>query len=159
MGVPDPLENDPDNPCIGCGPDNPAGLRLTFFRDGDRVRSELTVEPHHQGWPGRMHSAVLYLALVETMNWTLYGLTGTVGLARETGPLHYERRVGVGDRLELVGAVTDPDVPALRVEAVDEAGRRVGWLERTYEVLPEHAFLERMGYDAVPAGLEGCFPG
>lgn len=127
MGTSDPLPNDPGNPCIGCGPDNPAGLRLTFVRDGDRVRSELTVEPHRQGWPGRMHSAVLYLALVETMNWTLYGLTGTVGLARETGRLHYERRVG--------------------------------WLERTYDMLPEDTFLERMGYDAVPAGLEGCFPG
>lgn len=158
MGDPDPLPNDPQNPCIGCGPDNPAGLRLTFHRDGDRVRSRLTVEPHHQGWPGRMHSAVLYLALIETMNWTLYGLTGHVGLARETGPLRYERRVGVGDRLDLVGAVTDPDGPALRAEAHDADGRRVGWLERTYDVLPEAEFLERMGYDAAPAGLEGCFP-
>jgi hypothetical protein len=29
------LENDPDNPCFGCGPSNPVGLHLHFFKKGN----------------------------------------------------------------------------------------------------------------------------
>ena len=36
------LENDPDNPCLECGQDNPIGLRLRFFKDGDLVSAHGT---------------------------------------------------------------------------------------------------------------------
>lgn len=150
------LPNHPDNPCIGCGPDNPAGLRLAFHLDGDVVRSGFTVADHHQGWPGTMHSAVLYLALVETMNWTVYGLTGRVGLAAETSALAYERRATLGEHLELTGRIVDPKGPRARAEAHAEGGDRVGRLERVYAMPDRAAFLDRMGWDAVPKALEGA---
>lgn len=151
----EPLENHPDNPCIGCGPTNPVGLRLAFERDGEVVRSVLDVRPEHQGWPGTMHSAVLYLALVETMNWTIYGLTGRVGLAAETSVLAYERRAVPGERLALTGRIVDPSVPRARAEAHADRGDRVGWLERSYAMMDRDAFKERMDWDEVPPALEG----
>ena len=35
------LENDPRNPCVGCGPLNPRGLQLKFEKVGEEVRSTL----------------------------------------------------------------------------------------------------------------------
>ena len=53
------LENDGTNPCFGCGPGNPRGLRLSFHRVGDRVETMLLADVTMEGWPGRLHSGIL----------------------------------------------------------------------------------------------------
>jgi len=53
------LENDEANPCFGCGPRNPRGLRLSFHRVGDRVETMLLADVTMEGWPGRLHSGIL----------------------------------------------------------------------------------------------------
>lgn len=151
-----PLENDPRNPCVGCGPENPVGLRLAFRRLGDRVETRLAATEVHQGWPGRLHSGILYLAMLETANWTLYGLTGRVGLPTRTSALGAQRWVRVGETLTLAGR-RDAD-GVVRVEATDADGRPVATLERAYDLVDRATFLRRMGYDEVPAGLEEALP-
>src|SRR2546427_7311045 len=59
------LENDPQNPCVGCGPTNPRGLQLAFRRDGKRVVTEFVAHETLEGWPGRLHSGLLYLAMLD----------------------------------------------------------------------------------------------
>ena len=78
------LENDGTNPCFGCGPDNPRGLRLSFRRMGDRVETSLLTQVTMEGWPGLLHSGILYTAMLETANWTVYGVTGRVGVPVRT---------------------------------------------------------------------------
>jgi hypothetical protein len=87
------LENDPRNPCIGCGPRNPRGLRLQFRKEGDEIASGLLAEESLEGWPGRLHSGVLYLAMLDVANWTVYGLRNRVGLPIRTSALTLHRWV------------------------------------------------------------------
>ena len=155
MSVPEPLENDPLNPCIGCGPENARGLKLAFHREGDVVVSTLDADASMQGWPRRLHSGVLYMALLETANWTVYGLKGRVGLPVRTSALSLTRWVATGERLRLVGALRDATVVA---EAHDGAGKVVASLERTYDFPDKKGFAARMGYDEMPPELEGLFP-
>lgn len=150
------LENDPRNPCVGCGPEHPTGLRLAFRRRGDRVETTLLATDLHQGWPGRLHSGILYLAMLETANWTIYGLLGRVGLPTRTSALGLTRWVRVGETLTLTGRKEGEGL--VRVEATDEAGTSLATLERTYELVDRATFLRRMGYDEVPAGLEEALP-
>src|SRR5438093_910717 len=56
------LENDQTNPCFGCGPGNPRGLRLSFRRMGDRVETSLLADVTMEGWPRRLHSGILSTA-------------------------------------------------------------------------------------------------
>jgi hypothetical protein len=153
------LDNDPANPCIGCGPEHPHGLRLLFAQEGAEVTTTLDATRERQGWPGRLHSGLLYLAMLEAANWTLYGLRGRVGLPVRTGALDAARWVAVGERLTLRGRLTRdaPDAAAVLVEARDERGTRVASLERAYDLPGRAAFLARMGYDEAPPGLEGAF--
>jgi acyl-coenzyme A thioesterase PaaI-like protein len=44
--------------CFGCGPDA-AGLHLTFAREGDVVRSPITLETRFQGAPGLAHGGIV----------------------------------------------------------------------------------------------------
>lgn len=150
------LETDPRNPCVGCGPENPVGLRLQFRRVGDRVETRLAATERHQGWPGRLHSGILYLAMLETANWTLYGMTGRVGLPKSTSALGLQGWVRVGETLTLTGRREDGNV--VRVDATDDAGRPVATLERAYDLVDRATFLKRMGYDEMPAGLEEALP-
>jgi len=120
------------------------------------VETRLAAAEHHQGWPGRLHSGVLYLAMLETANWTVYGLTGRVGLPTRTSALGLARWVRVGETLTLTGR-RDAE-GAVRVEAADAEGRVVATLERAYEMVDRATFLTRMGYDEVPAGLEEALP-
>ncbi len=44
--------------CFLCGRENPIGLKLAFFDDGeDRVVAEFTPREEHQGYPGRSMGA------------------------------------------------------------------------------------------------------
>src|SRR5207237_7944996 len=91
----------PRNPCTGCGTDPPTGLRLAFRGEGDIVTTSFAASGRFQGWPERLHSGILYLAMLETANWTVYGLRGRVGVPVRTGPLDAKRWIATGETLGL----------------------------------------------------------
>ena len=155
-----PLENDPRNPCVGCGPEHPTGLRLVFSREGDAVEATLVASSRLEGWPGRLHSGMLYLAMLETANWTVYGMRGRIGIPVRTSALDARRWVATGETLRLVGSLAASEAAAARVivEAVDGAGNVVAHLERAFDLPDRATFLMRMGYDAMPPGFEDVIP-
>jgi hypothetical protein len=152
------LENDPRNPCIGCGPTNPRGLRLEFRRDGEKVVTELIAHETMEGWPGRLHSGLLYLAMLDVANWTVYGLHGRVGLPVQTSALTLLRWVPTGTRLRLVGAQDSGTADlTIRVEALD-GERPVARLDRSYILANRAEFERRLGYETLPEVLREVVP-
>jgi uncharacterized protein (TIGR00369 family) len=64
--------------CFGCGPNNPIGLRLTFWWEEDTYCTRFTPERVHQGWAGRTHGGILALVLDEMLSRAVlerHGLT------------------------------------------------------------------------------------
>ena len=113
-----------------------------------------------EGWPQRIHSGVLYIAMLETANWTIFGFGGTVGVPIRTGALDLKRWVATGETLHLRG--TPGPLRGRRrtvtVEARDGRGWLVATINRTFVLAPRDEFLKRMGYSAVPPVLEGLVP-
>ncbi len=71
--------------CFGCGCNNPIGLKLSFTRDGDTLRTEFTPNKTHQGWPGLLHGGILGCLLDEVMSNIAYAtgntcLTATINI-------------------------------------------------------------------------------
>jgi hypothetical protein len=64
------LENADDNLCFGCGPNNPMGLKLKFFRENDRVTTECIPTKWWSGQPGVVNPGILYAVLVDLVIWT-----------------------------------------------------------------------------------------
>ncbi len=64
------LDNADDNVCFGCGPTNPMGLRLEFWRDGDVVTTSCTPTTWWSGQPGVVNPGILYAVLVDLVAWT-----------------------------------------------------------------------------------------
>jgi uncharacterized protein (TIGR00369 family) len=53
--------------CFVCGVDNPIGLHLDLWMDGEQVWTEFTPGQQHQGWPGVLHGGIMATLLDETM--------------------------------------------------------------------------------------------
>lgn len=98
--------------------------------------------------------------MLETANWTLYGLLGRVGLPVRTSALDTKRWVATGETLTLTGRLVPSEATAARarIEATDAQGGLVAVLERDYDLPNRASFLERMGYKTVPLGLEDVMP-
>jgi acyl-coenzyme A thioesterase PaaI-like protein len=131
----------PGQPCFGCAPDHPFGLRLRFERDGDEMVTRFTPDERLQGPPGIMHGGLVGTLADEVGAWALIGLLGRFGFtasfeARLLGPV----RIGipvearsriVADRRRLVDVavgVRQEDVEvyrsSLRFAVLDQGGAR-----------------------------------
>ncbi|HXY47298.1 MAG TPA: hypothetical protein VEK13_05330 [Thermoplasmata archaeon] len=133
---------------------------MSFQRAGDRVFSALSASPQHQGWPGRLHTGILYLAMLETANWTLYGLLGRVGVPVRTTALDTRRWIAIGENVTLFGRQLSNSEAKARVaiEARDAGDHVVAYLERDYVLPGRPEFLKRLAYAQIPPGLEDALP-
>ena len=154
------LENDSANPCFGSGPGNPRGLRLSFRRIGDRVETPLLADVTMEGWPGRLHSGILYTAMLETANWTVYGIMGRIGVPVRTSALSLQRWVPTGTRLRIAGhsKSTGPKSLAVAVEAFPLDGPPIASLDRDFVLPNRREFLEKMGYAEIPEVFADLIP-
>ena len=58
--------------CIGCCPDNPIGLHLEFYEDGDDIVSHWHPTRNHQSWVNVLHGGVQSLIIDETAGWVVF---------------------------------------------------------------------------------------
>lgn len=133
------LENPPENPCFGCGPRHPRGLRLAFEEtvgdDGERVvRTTFTPKADEIGWPTLFHHGLHFMALYETSYWTALTLGGKVWVSY--GPIAYtsDRLPRVGVEHRAIGRIVRRDDAQLTTRAISETleGKSVGVLEATW---------------------------
>lgn len=86
-----------DHWCFGCGRQNPIGLKMTFFEDGEQVWAPWTPLREHQGYEGIVHGGLITTVLDEVMGWAIYvrklwAVTGTINV-------RFRKPVRVGDDL------------------------------------------------------------
>ncbi len=106
---------------MGCGPDNPHGLQLVVYRDGDTVYGDVTFDERHIGAPGLAHGGAVAAACDDVLGFTLWiALTPavtrslTVEYLRPV-PLHQPHRIAAhitareGRALHVTGTGTGID--------------------------------------------------
>lgn len=57
--------------CFACGTANPIGLNLRFYRQGEYVCSDITLEKNYEGWENMAHGGIVSTLLDEVMSWTV----------------------------------------------------------------------------------------
>ncbi len=63
------LEPKADNPCFGCGADNPRGMKLTFEQDHEtrKIIGRFRLGPEYQGSNRVLHGGIIAVLLDEAM--------------------------------------------------------------------------------------------
>lgn len=60
----------PGTRCFGCGPSNPAGLRIKTFIEGDEGVCDFQPEPHHESFRGAVAGGIIGTLMDCHCNWT-----------------------------------------------------------------------------------------
>lgn len=66
--------------CFGCAPDNPAGVKMEFYEDGDEVVSIWKPRPEYQGWIDTLHGGIQSVLLDEICAWVILRKLQTTGV-------------------------------------------------------------------------------
>ena len=72
------------NMCFGCGPNNHAGLRLTFEEDESKLYASWEPEACFQGYINVLHGGIIATLLDEAGAWCIYVKAGTSGVTAST---------------------------------------------------------------------------
>lgn len=66
--------------CFGCAPENPFGLHMTFYEEGDDIISFWRPADYYQGWVGVLHGGIISTLIDETAGWVVIRKLQTAGL-------------------------------------------------------------------------------
>lgn len=90
--------------CFACGKDNPIGLKLKFYQEGELAKAEFTPGELYQGWPGIVHGGILCTILDEAMGYAVIfnGIWSYVTARAET---RFRNQARVGEPLIITGSV------------------------------------------------------
>lgn len=116
--------------CLGCGPDNPAGLQMQMHAIDGAVHADLTLDERMEGAPGLAHGGAIASALDDLFGGVLVLLeipAVTASLSVEYRlpvalhtPLHLVARCSSieGRKLHMDGTMTAGDLVVARATAV-----------------------------------------
>jgi acyl-coenzyme A thioesterase PaaI-like protein len=152
----DPLLFGSEQPCFGCSPNHPAGLRLTFAREGDEVVTRFVPGERYQGPPGIMHGGLVMTAADELAAWTLIGLRERFGFTT-SAELKLSRAVRIGREVTGRGRILKESARIVRVHVVlsqEDAVAAQG--ELSFVLLDEGAASKLLGMPLPEAWKRFC---
>jgi len=108
--------------CFACGSENPKGLNLYFYRDHDKIYTDITLGRDYEGWENLVHGGILSTLLDETMSWTIIFFKRVFFVTRKMD-VKYIRPVEIGKKLTVRGRISDDSAPPkifAKADIVDE---------------------------------------
>lgn len=157
----DPIALDPETfgteqPCFGCAPDHPIGLRLRFHRHGDQVITRWLPGERFQGPPRIVHGGLVVTLADEIAAWTIVALKGQLGFTAKM-ECRLRAPVRIGDEVIGRGRI-DSDGDRVIIVAVElEQQSRICFEGRfTFAVLDESGAKRLLGKDLPEAWQRFC---
>ncbi|MGD0689530.1 MAG: hypothetical protein ABSA50_07135 [Candidatus Bathyarchaeia archaeon] len=151
------LENSDDNLCFGCGPQNPMGLKLRFFMEGDRVITECIPTKWWSGQPGVVNPGIVYAVLVDLIIWTAGGILHRVPLMPKT----IDMKLGdVSTRRPIsgIGWIVKREGPMAQIRAeLKQDGMVRALLEMETRSVTRAEYQKARPMVEIPASLTGFF--
>lgn len=66
--------------CFGCAPNNPFGVKMEFYEDGEDIVCHWTPRSEYQGWLNTLHGGIQSVLLDEICAWVLMRKLQTAGV-------------------------------------------------------------------------------
>lgn len=153
--VPNQLE---DNHCFCCGPLNPDGMHLSFFRRGEALCCEWQPEARFVGFAQVLHGGIQASLLDEVSVWAVAVFHGRMA-ATASFSLEYVLPVKMTMKLMAVARVVRVDGDDYHVEAElqGEDGRARTTSQARLRALSPGQFRRFTGWKHIPPGWSALF--
>ena len=84
--------------CFGCSPENPMGVRMEFYEDGDEIVTFWKPKPEYQGWLDTLHGGIQAVLLDEICAWVIVRKLQTTGVTSKM-ETRYRKSILTNDTL------------------------------------------------------------
>ena len=75
-----PYASLPGYSCFACGPTNPSGLHMEFFKEGDELVGKWDPNDDYQGFHDILHGGVQATMMDEIASWVVFVMLNTAGM-------------------------------------------------------------------------------
>ena len=89
--------------CFGCSPENPMGVKMEFYEDGDEIVSFWKPKPEYQGWLDTLHGGIQAVLLDEICAWVIVRKLQTTGVTSKM-ETRYRKSILTNDTLLVLRA-------------------------------------------------------
>lgn len=86
--------------CFGCAPNNPYGLKMEFYEDGDDIVSFWESSDNYQGWLHTLHGGIQSALIDELAGWLVARKLQTSGMTTNLN-IKYKRPIATGRGITL----------------------------------------------------------
>lgn len=83
--------------CFGCSPNNPHGLRMEFYEDGDDIVSIWHPTIDSQGWINVLHGGIQAALADEIASWVVFRKLQTMGVTAKM-EVRYRKAISTNDK-------------------------------------------------------------
>ena len=103
--------------CFGCSPENPMGVKMEFYEDGDEIVSFWKPKPEYQGWLDTLHGGIQAVLLDEICAWVIVRKLQTTGVTSKM-ETRYRKSISTNDTLlEIRASIQDQKRNIILVKA------------------------------------------
>lgn len=88
--------------CFGCAPENPLGVKMEFYEDGDDIVSIWSPRSEYQGWLNTLHGGIQSVLLDEICAWVVMRKKQTAGVTSKMETRFCVRSAPTGATLRCV---------------------------------------------------------
>lgn len=94
--------------CFGCAPNNPCGLKMEFYEDGDDIVCFWAPDDNYQGWLKTLHGGIQATLMDEISAWVIARKLQTSGMTTGMN-VKYKHPIatGVNEQLEVRGRISE----------------------------------------------------
>jgi acyl-coenzyme A thioesterase PaaI-like protein len=128
--------------CFACSPDNPSGLHMEFYEEGDDVVSLWKPTNYQQGWLNTLHGGIQCTLMDELAAWVIMKKLQTTGVTSKIETKFIKAISTEESLLTVRGRIKDKKRNAVFVdtEIYNSAGELCSYAEIIYfTVSPERA--------------------
>ncbi len=136
------------NLCFGCGPANPAGLKLTFEEDDAKLYAEWQPSVHFQGYTNVLHGGIIATLLDETGAWCVNVKAGTSGVTSSM-TVKYLKPVYISKgTVTIEASIISREEKSARLlcSLFDGEGKKCAEADLDYFIYPEDIAKKRYSY-------------
>ncbi|MDO9512932.1 MAG: PaaI family thioesterase [Bacteroidales bacterium] len=134
--------------CFGCAPQNPFGLKMEFFEDGDEVVSEWEPNANYQSYENVLHGGIQMTLLDEVACWCMMVKIGSAGFTQQMDVQFLKNVFLSRGKIVLRARIEkrEGDLAFIRTELYDQEGVLRTTALAVYFVYPEKIARKRLQY-------------